>query len=1201
MHRKYTIALIVCALFLIGCRSTWTSSVGLDAAVYEANTYSIHVESERYTTYLVVPQATVTERFVRIGDHVYVTEELDDRTLEIRPVTPGAPMQAGAVEAEPMFADTLAEAAAGLSPYGVFASGAVSWLGEAPKGPVTVVAVDPGRISEGRYEIITAAGVFDGTVTWGDEPPADNTLVIPDGPAITSRPTLAQLGTEAQAVKPGWTAMTAGPLPPDDQYLYASKVSPIARRLGADLYVTIWNDRVYIGSTEPIQSRGVPYILGENPLGVGGTAAEVASELKALEALRLAKPLSAAGYFDPSDFDIHGNSEVTRIGILELLAEGGYYAYARERLVQQGPLTGFRRAIDARLRHRAGFDDARKQAAAAYEELLVLSGAAGSHALGTVALFVARLDAENGNWKTATVVAAQAADKFKEVRDSIRAAEAELFAGEAAIVAGEFESGEKLVNQARSRFYHGKSPYRSALTEVSLAHVYLSSGKSEDATKMADYAFRRFKASGDEVAQNRATVAMARAKGDPAMLNKAFATAVEKGDRLGALDAAAGMVERSGVPEGERRLALAVALARGFPHTSTPLQRLRASSAAVKICVSRGEWVAGLQPDDVQLVSLMCGTDLDIASVGGARAVDPEQIYSRLLSGEYEGARRMLGQMKADEEVSFEMAATLAIARFLIEEQGVDDVLSQPTAALDSVDPAKRPAALMAQAERAERAGAHALAEVWGGAAVAAVSSTDAGSPIEARARLAKAQVARLIRMQRALAANEFASRVTTGMAAVESSEHAAKALVAGYGAVAAQMVGASSDVRALREVVELELESVSEAELADVRSNLAWFAMRHGAKSLAEKDLKAAERALKKVNASERSATVVARIAVTEGFAARSANSSGTFKLVSLWFDNPGDDPEVAADLWRLTLESVPNDGLRKSFVARLDKAAEALQPAARGAKARDLLSQGEFAKAREIVKSGPTGANPTEALELDIRTAQLGDSGASSRQLTRLAQTTFNFDVGLHAMATLVEDREQRTEKWAKTKQTRRGAPDSEVVRAKLVEEAASSKAANASVAKKLQDELDAALESRDAAKIVAAVGARVDELVATGRADAAKTLLDRTATWFSKTEPESTAELERLRLAAFWHGFEPIETINHAYRVIEKGTIEDPSTRARFHLLTAKADFALGIDAHGLAMLRVADEAARTSGDRSLIKEVDALAKSLEIDLR
>jgi hypothetical protein len=391
-------------------------------------------------------------------------------------------------------------------------------------------------------------------------------------------------------------------------------------------------------------------------------------------------------------------------------------------------------------------------------------------------------------------------------------------------------------------------------------------------------------------------------------------------------------------------------------------------------------------------------------------------------------------------------------------------------------------------------------------------------------------------------------------------------------------------------------LEGLPPFELAEATSALAWYAAHNGVESLARDDVEAAKSAMKMLTADERSATMVARNAVAEAFLARRKGSdTAAFKGASVWFDNPGDEPEVALDLWETVLQTAPNDGLRASFMKRLDSAE--LADAARGAIVREHLGRGRFAEAQTALGGAEAGATPTDKLVLGLRVrAMSGEPPA--RHVVRLAQTTELFELDMLSATVFSGVPRETASAWAADVKQRRGVSDLQRERAALIGELAAAKPAKPKLTNKLQAELERTLETRDAAKIVSAVANRVEDLVSTGRPDAALTVLDRNAAWFSQTTPESVAEYERLRAAATLAQLDLVE----AAKRMAATTIDEEGGpgQAGFYANAARAFFALGMIPAGRDALRLAKQRARIPGDRALISSVEALAARFDVTL-
>lgn len=1204
MHRNAPAILVFFVAFaaLAGCRQSAVSKHGIESTIYDRQEYVLIEDDERGGFLAVVPSSADIGPFMVTASNgmIWRATELGRRTLEVVPLTPGSPNSDTLFTTPPTFHDTLEDAGEEVGTYGVTSAGTITWFGDAPDGPRSVAVVDTVRLTAGELDFVTNVGTWDAdSAAWFGEDPIDGRLVISQGAPLSERPTLARLGQGARRVAPKWTTLVEGELPPDDAHLFQERAAPLARRAGGDLYVTIWNNRVYIGSTESISVRGVPYILGSHPLGVGGTAGEVGTEIRAFVAMARRQPLAAAGFFDPADLDIHGNSEFAQVGLLELFAQAGYYPFAKARLLETGPIQGARRLTHARLLHRAGSKQARAEGAKAYEELLDAQGLDGAGARGAAATLVAQIDAHDGNWKTSAAVAEQAAQSFKDMNDAIRAAQAELFAGEAALISGDTERGTKLANQARSRFYHGKAPYQSAMTEVSLAHLFLRAGDSDEAAKMADYAARRFASTGDEIARNRALIALGRVRADANAIEAGLTRSVELGDSVGALDAAAALVELSGVPQGDTAAEWLGLVAHGFPLVTEPMMLLRASNAASALCEATGGSVGAETLATQEYVALLCDTDLDLEAPRATASAS--QIISRLELGQYASASRNLDRLDPANE-TVEQAVATALTRRLARGEAAASVHGGSLDAFRALDQNRRWEALLDASSTAERVGAHDLSIMWMSDAIEAVKAAEnLPSAVETRAFLARDHVAQLVRFERPLQASNAAEEALVGMAAVSNTEKVAMASVAGFGAVAASMVSATDDVASARGRVDDAAEGLSAAETADLRSQLAWFAARHGVATLAREDLQAARAAQSEVPAERRSATVIARIAVADAFLLlRDGDRNKAFKAVSIWFDNPGAELEVASDLWTLTLTAAPSDELREGFRDRLRSASPELMPAARGVLAQKAIEMGRLDDARKILDGGDIGANPTAPLMLRLVSRTIDDPASTSVQTDRLSETTRLVLIGILARTQHADEPRTAVSEWAQKRVNVRGTGPIAEARLRLVTDIATVKPTSQPKTKGLQDDVETALGTRDADVIVPTVVERVEDLIETGRPEAARTVLDRTETWFGKASKESSGELARLRLAADVVALRPVAAFERSNSILRGPTVEPAESRARVHLLIARNDFLLGLDGRAAAQLRSAHTAARSANAQTLIKEIESLATSFDIQL-
>lgn len=182
-------------------------------------------------------------------------------------------------------------------------------------------------------------------------------------------------------------------------------------------------------------------------------------------------------------------------------------------------------------------------------------------------LLLAHLALLDGEETDAIEFTRNALTDYKLAGDALRRADTEMQLADNLFAAGSPDGAVKNVELARSRYYHGGSPYYSALAEIELAQLLLETNQPKEAVKMAGYAVSRMKKFDEPVGLNRASIVQAIAKHGAGEsrdisgeLKNGLAQARDLGDLEGQALAAAALVTTAGVDDQARMIELAEVL-----------------------------------------------------------------------------------------------------------------------------------------------------------------------------------------------------------------------------------------------------------------------------------------------------------------------------------------------------------------------------------------------------------------------------------------------------------------------------------------------------------------------------------------------------------------------------------------------------------------------------------------------------------------
>lgn len=612
---------------LVSCRST-RPEAGLPPAAYVGQHPRV-VANERGLWFIVTDGTSPQNMpFVALGEgesrELFYAIWVGRRTARLMPVTPFAYSLLDSVRDQPV------EASWASTPGEVELPDSLGWLADARTAPqwvgptprdgtaVTLVAGRLDQVPRVQDWIAGTAEVRDGklvSVQLDDANVSGPWIALPDG-VVPARPLRAALtglevsATEGLELRPLSESLT-------DSSRFVAR--PAALRAGVDAVVRAAEfDGAHITLARPILRHGLELSVTEDPLVVRRT--EVADGLLALRDIAAGRDLAAAGRLLALNAEADRQRGARPMRMLELVAAAGYVDWTRDALVADADGLGPDIALYLARSHFVGGDIQRAIdfTMRAAERFGGWPEPGRSHGAARARLLNARLHGLQGEWDVAFNRAIEAADWFETASDSMRAAETELLAAHFAANAQDLSRAVQAAALARSRFFHGKSPYHAAFAELALADFYTRAGEPDEAAKLTEFARLRFEELGDPVGRNRVRITNGRVASvkSPSQgvrdLQFGLEQAQASGDFVGVVDAAASLVVLGGAPR-DATAGYGLVIAAGMVRTSDPYVRERAAQALTLLC-GRGmadlvERVSGASARDIAIAKAACTDD----------------------------------------------------------------------------------------------------------------------------------------------------------------------------------------------------------------------------------------------------------------------------------------------------------------------------------------------------------------------------------------------------------------------------------------------------------------------------------------------------------------------------------------------------------------------------------------------------------------
>lgn len=559
------------------------------------------VSNERGLWFLVTAPDEERKPFVVIGEgeerEVFYAVPTGDRTIQLMPVTPFAYASLDAQRGnriDATWVDDPADAGETLPDTIGWVTGSraerVEWAGSTPVDGTAITLVSgsaPPGLDVSKWIVGTAriAGgkLADVRAVPDAQPPF---VAIPDGVVALDDLTIAANGVQVpERAGLSTRAVDWGTLEDTSRFT----LQPRGLKEGVDAVATARGYRVDVLLTAPVVESGLPLSVSFDTVTVSRD--QLAGVLLALRNLTAGRKLAAALGMLAASPASGENTVSGRMRALELIAAAGYVDWMRAELVSNVPGLGADGAYYLARGHFLAGDTERAIQFAARSRDLFFDWPQPAGRLGearSISL-IAHVGSRAGDWSTAFSDAIQAAEYFEDGRDSMRAAEEELAAASYALNAREPKRALSAANLARSRFFHGNSPYHSGFAEIALSEVYRRAGQSEDAAKMARFAVLRFEELGHPAARNRARIAESRVRGELAKagatreLEVALDQARERRDIVGAFDAASSLVVLGGV-SGDAAPAFGKVILSGMSRVQDPSVRDRGNQAIALLC-----------------------------------------------------------------------------------------------------------------------------------------------------------------------------------------------------------------------------------------------------------------------------------------------------------------------------------------------------------------------------------------------------------------------------------------------------------------------------------------------------------------------------------------------------------------------------------------------------------------------------------------
>jgi hypothetical protein len=1251
----HIVLLAVCLSTATACR-TVRPEAGLPPSVFEGPMPRI-TSNDRGFWFLISEDETEFKPFaeLRSGDRseIFYAVPKGERTVRLLPVSPFAYPMLDALRdstVEVRWLDTPNGAGAEFTdPIGWTTDGrTVEWAGEPPEDgtPVALLAgTSPADLKLSKWLLGTATlqgGRLTNVVKGeGVEGPF---VVVPDGHSGASEFEIRTKNASFTGL-PGMNVATTDVAIPAGTPTRFSWRPPAAESEG-DLLIARHGSGPLAMAANPVVVNGLALAVTDEPIGTSSKG--VKHLARAYQALSNEQYLGASFWFARArPTTSRGNAYAGALRALELIAAAGYVDWMRQAVLVGADGLDADAALYLARGHFLSGDYSRADdfATRAIERFGGWVRPGSNIGAGRARMLKARLAARQGEFETAAELASNAAETFDEVDDAMRAAEAELYGAIYALNAADAGAAVKNAALARSRFYHGNSPYWSGFAEIALSDVYRRVGQVGEAEKMARFAALRFDELGSGVARNRARIAEGRVVGErsPAQgkneLEIAFDRAQSGGDVVGALDSAASLVVL-GATDSETAGTYGLVILRAIDRTDDPFVRERANQALALLC-SRG------LPDAVGEAPRATPVDIANARIACNVADDQEpsdtmvsalvaQGYSALAAGDVEEARSLAARARdsVDQDLRVNAPQQAAEAVFLaavVEHQesavSAEQTMLEGVRLLgESVDPTRLARVYAEFADRFVARG-----QIWLASELfrAAMSAAGDQGQTELRRELAMRRVTVLHATGNL---DEARKAATAAQPILEGAGPAASPLLARlwtYQSDILARLGRKADSELSEDKASAELEKVDGATQVEITLLATRLAL--GRSDLADAKSKlqraaALEKGLESgLDSNDERTHLRARI---DTLRAELALRSGDTESASRHYQDAvsqlaglASTPEVlraqiralAGAAGSATSDDVVEDVIRQLEQARDTAAKKApnLVPAAIETLGRIEIVAGRPSRALELVEqtrlNGAVPATtPTDALCLEARAAGLSgraNTADSLRQCADKSTVARKVDATLLAAFADPEMSDRQRQRVARQLDAAHGGQlePRELQRLKLVSEiVVGAEKENDRKTTRLRSALQKADERGKADAIVDATTALVEYLVATGQGDAAVTVVDRHSKWFYEAEPESPGRLARLQTEAKVAALDPIGAFNFASRALSEIGDVSAEDEARLLLAAATNDVLLGVWQQARSRTQRAMQRARTARERGLQRRVRDFAERFSLPL-
>lgn len=1239
-----------------GCRSV-RPEAGLPLSAFDGPTPKI-TANDRGFWFLIDDDSTEFTPFVEVKSgearEVFYAVARGDRTVRLLPVSRfaypmlnsardgtvqvrwlGSPDQAGEDFGEPV------GWASGK------ASSTVKWAGTPPADgtPVALLAGEaPADLKLGKWLLGTATLRGGRLTNVVKSPDAEGPFaVVPDGRADAGTYRVRTSNANIEDVPGASIRATNVAVPSGTPTRYSWR--PAALRSEGDLYIGRHNGGAVAMASNPVMVQGLALAVTDEPLGVAPKGAT--HLVRAFQAVANERYLAASFWFARAQPDVAGNYYAGALRALELIAAAGYVDWMRQAvLVNAEGLDADAGLYLARGHYVAGdFSRSDDFATRAIDRFAAWARPGSNIGGGRARMLKAQIAARQGEFKTAYQHAKAAAEMFDEVDDAMRAADAELHASLYALNGANARAAVKNAALARSRFFHGNSPYWSGFAEIALSDVYRRFGETGEAEKMARFAAMRFEEMNDDVARNRARIAEGRVAGErsPSQgkneLEIAFDRARTSGDLTGLLDAAASLVV-IGAAESETTATYGRVILGGLDRTDDPFVRERASQAIALLC-SRGLPGAVEKATDA--------TEVDIARARAACNVADQretsdtmvsalvaQGYAALSAGKLDEAGSLADRARRSVNDDLRMNAPTQAAEAIF----LSAVIERSASAVDAEKTALEGVRLLGEsldstrlaptyAELADRMVAR--GQIWLASELFRAAMAAAGD--QAQNELRRELVMRRLTVLHAAGQMEEARQAAL----------AAEPILGGAGASSAPLLARlwtyQADILArLDRDADADLaEDKAAAQLEEVdgptRLEITLLATRL---AIDRNDLTAAQGKLRRATAlekgletglasAEQRSLLQAQIATLHAaLAERSADATAASKHYQdavAKLSSLASTPDVLRARIRAlggaaetaTSDAVVTDAVRQLEASRdaATKRAPDLVPAATETLAKVEILAGRPSRALELVEQARlSGAAPApsalDALCLEARAAALSGRKDTAENLRRCAETSAaqrKVDATLIAAFADPDMSDRQRQRTARQLDASYGAdlPARELQRLKLVTEiVVGTEKANESEEGRLQKSLQRAIDQNKPGRVVDAATDLVDYLTRTGQASKATQVVDENSKWFYEADPESAGRLVRLQTQARVASLDPIATFSFAARALSEIPDASPEDEARLTLAAATNDVLLGMWQQARSRTREAMNRAREARDRRLQRRIRAFAERFSIPL-